>query len=143
MRKSLNRLLFCTSFRTQQGATGIPTADKGEISEANQFVELAPIMSAHKIVVVDSEKSPKVCSTNWREDVILKKNLQVLDRSQRAVVNRIMVDQKILKRRFQIKVNRSKMSYARATSNVEMQKKLRDETTFVLNTNVGMYNCIY
>ena len=95
-------------------------------------------MSSHnKIVVVESEKSPKVFSTNWKEDLALKRNLQVLDRDENSIVNRITVDQKILLKRFQTKLGRSKMSYARATGNMELQKRLRDRTTFVLNTNIG------
>ena len=94
-------------------------------------------MSNLRVQVVESEKSPEVLQANWREQVILSRNLQVINRSRNTVVNRITVDQKIMNKRFQKKLQQSKTAYAKITGNKNLEISLRQKHTFVLNTNLG------
>ena len=97
------------------------------------------IMSSNnrKVQVVESEKSATVISANWMLDVILARKQQELSRCERVVVNRITVDQKLAYKKFQTKINRTQLSYARATGNRALANDIMERTTFVLNTNVG------
>ena len=45
-----------------------------------------------------AERSPTVISANLKEDILLEKQLHVLNRSERSVVHRIKVDQKVMYR---------------------------------------------
>ena len=53
----------------------------------------------HKIEVKESEKTPKVLMNNWSLDVLLDKEMGRLGKSQRTVVNRCTMEQKILHKR--------------------------------------------
>ena len=45
-----------------------------------------------------AERSPAVFSANLKEDILLEKQVHVLNRSERSVVHRIKVEQKVMYR---------------------------------------------
>ena len=60
-----------------------------------------------------AERSPAVISANLKEDMLMRKKVMVLDRSERSVVHQIKVDQKVLSKRFQSRLVRSQLTFAR------------------------------
>ena len=85
----------------------------------------------------NAEKSPSVHYANWKEDILLKKQLHVLDRSEKNVIHRIKIDQKVLFKRFQDKLYRSKLCEARMNGNKETERELRAKNLHGLNTDFG------
>ncbi len=92
----------------------------------------------HRIEVVDSEKSPKLLMTNFKEQMVLDKNIHMLDKSKKIVMNRIKIDQRVLYKRFQKKLNQSKLFHAQITGNKESEKELLRRNSLSLNTDVGV-----
>ncbi|XP_041359692.1 uncharacterized protein LOC121376003 [Gigantopelta aegis] len=82
-----------------------------------------------------SERSQVVYSANWKEDMLLGRQLQVLDRAQRRFVHRITIEQKVLYKRFQTKLHRSKLAYAQMWGNKDRVRALREKHMHGLNTN--------
>ena len=72
-----------------------------------------------------AEKSPVVHYANWKENIILNKKLNILNRSEKNVVHRIKIDQKVLFKRFQGKLHRSKLAQARAWGDKDSERQLR------------------
>ncbi|XP_061164802.1 uncharacterized protein LOC133173783 [Saccostrea echinata] len=85
----------------------------------------------------NAEKSPSVHYANWKEDILLKKQLHVLERSEKNVIHRIKIDQKVLFKRFQDKLYRSKLCEARLHGNKETERELRAKQLHGLNTDFG------
>ncbi|XP_071787444.1 uncharacterized protein [Asterias amurensis] len=83
------------------------------------------------------EKSQTVYSANWKLDTMLQKNLQMLDVSKHRVGHRISMDQRVVNKRFQIKLNRSKLTHARMTGNRELLRELIHRDNYTFNTSVG------
>ena len=83
------------------------------------------------------EKSPSVHYANWKEDILLQKQLHVLNRSEKSIVHRIKIDQKVLFKRFQDKLLRSKLSQARLWGDKEKERELRARNLQGLNTELG------
>ncbi|KAK3606397.1 hypothetical protein CHS0354_042042 [Potamilus streckersoni] len=82
-----------------------------------------------------AERSPVVYSANLKEDMLLKKKLHVLNRSEKGVIHRIKVEQKVIFRRFQNKLFRSKLSYAKLLGNKEEGRTLRHKSIGGLNSS--------
>ncbi|KAL3878589.1 hypothetical protein ACJMK2_030925 [Sinanodonta woodiana] len=82
-----------------------------------------------------AERSPVVYSANLKEDMLLRKKLQVLSRSERGVIHRIKVEQKVIFRRFQSKLFRSKLSYAKLLGNKDEERALRQKYIRGLNSS--------
>jgi len=83
-----------------------------------------------------AERSPAVISANLKEGMILNRKLVVLNRSERAVVHQIKVDQKVLYKRFQARITRSKLAHARLLGQRDVQRELRSKNLGDLNTNI-------
>ncbi|ELU11924.1 hypothetical protein CAPTEDRAFT_228597, partial [Capitella teleta] len=90
-----------------------------------------------KVQVVESEKSPKVVSSNWKEQVLLDRDIKVLQRSEHAVVNKIIIEQKILNKRFNKKIHCAKLAAARSSGDKVLESTLRAKNISVLNTDIG------
>lgn len=84
-----------------------------------------------------AERSPVVISANLKEDMLLQKKMVVLNRSERSVVHQIRVDQKVLYKRFQAKLIRSKLAQARLMGQRDIQKELRSKNLGGLNTDIA------
>ncbi|XP_062585566.1 uncharacterized protein LOC134247232 [Saccostrea cucullata] len=84
-----------------------------------------------------AEKSPSVHYANWKENILLKKQMHVLERSEKNVIHRIKIDQKVLFKRFQDKLYRSKLCEARLHGNKETERVLRAKHHHGLNTDFG------
>lgn len=93
--------------------------------------------SGKRIQVVESEKSLKIFKLNKLLDEVNAKNIYSIELCEKAVVNRVTIDQKIMYKKFQTKVNRTKLFHARATGNRAMANDILEKTTSVLNTNIG------
>ena len=87
--------------------------------------------------VVDSERSAGLWMTRKKDQAILNKNLQLLDKNEKTVVNRITVSQKVVHKRFQWKVYQTKLAHARIVSDRDLERSVRKTHTMALNTNVG------
>lgn len=85
----------------------------------------------------NAEKSPSVHYANWKETILLKKQMHVLERSEKNVIHRIKIDQKVLFKRFQDKLYRSKLCEARMHGNKEIERELRAKNLHGLNTDFG------
>lgn len=85
----------------------------------------------------NAEKSPSVHYANWKENILLKKQMHVLERSEKNVIHRIKIDQKVLFKRFQDKLYRSKLCEARMHGNKEVERELRAKNLHGLNTDFG------
>ncbi|WAR19018.1 hypothetical protein MAR_000856 [Mya arenaria] len=83
-----------------------------------------------------AERSPSVISANLKEGMLLRKKLIVLDRSERAIVHQIKVDQKVLYKRFQARLTRSRLAHARLLGQRDVQRELRSKNLGDLNTNI-------
>ncbi|XP_022099547.1 uncharacterized protein LOC110984059 [Acanthaster planci] len=83
------------------------------------------------------EKSQTVFSANWKLDAMLLKNLQMLDVSKHRVSHRISMDQRVVNKRFQTKLYRSKITHARMTNNRELLRELLHRDNYTFNTSVG------
>ncbi|XP_071502096.1 uncharacterized protein [Diadema antillarum] len=81
------------------------------------------------------EKSHMVHSVNWKLDAMLKKELGMLDTSKRRVEHRIAMDQVVAKKRFQVKLHRSKVFHARMKGDTEMLRKLITKDNYDFHTN--------
>ncbi|KAK3782748.1 hypothetical protein RRG08_037747 [Elysia crispata] len=75
---------------------------------------------------LDSERSPSVHYANWKETMLLERQLSTLSRTEKSLVHGITVDQKVAFRRFQSKLQRSKITNARMWSDKEAEIELRD-----------------
>lgn len=84
-----------------------------------------------------AERSPAVISANLKEDMLLQKKLVVLNRSERSVVHQLKVDQKVLYKRFQAKLIRSKLANARLMGQRDVMKELRASSLGGLNTDIA------
>ncbi|XP_076467558.1 uncharacterized protein LOC143298565 [Babylonia areolata] len=84
-----------------------------------------------------AERSPAVYFANLKADMLLQKQMQVLKRAERSLVHRIVIDQKILFRRFQAKLRRSKLARARLWGDKDTERQLRARDLHVMNTNCG------
>lgn len=84
-----------------------------------------------------AERSPTVYYANLKEDMLLKKKLHVLNRSEKSFVHRIRIDQKVLYKRFQNKLHRSKLAEARMWGNKELERELRAKNLHGLNSQNG------
>ncbi|CAC5377826.1 unnamed protein product [Mytilus coruscus] len=84
-----------------------------------------------------AERSLTVHYANYKEDIVLKKNLDILNRTEKNIVHRVQIDQKILYKRFQDKLHRSKLAYARMYGDKEKERELRAKNLRSLNINVG------
>ncbi|KAH3847967.1 uncharacterized protein LOC127873763 [Dreissena polymorpha] len=84
-----------------------------------------------------AERSPAVISANLKEDMLLQKKMVVLNRSERSVVHQIKVDQKVLYKRFQARLVRSKLAHARLLGQRELERELRARNLGGLNTNIA------
>lgn len=95
-------------------------------------------MAEHqKVQVVESEKSPKVLSSNWKEEVLLDRDMRILQRSEHAIISKITMEQKIMNKRFQKKIHRAKLMAARMSGDKVLESQLRARTISGLNTDVG------
>ncbi|XP_060066672.1 uncharacterized protein LOC132546956 [Ylistrum balloti] len=83
-----------------------------------------------------AEKSPAVHYANWKEDMLLLRQMHVLNRSERNVVHRIKIDQKVLYKRFQGKLHRSQLTKARLTGDKDLERKLRASKFHGLNVDI-------
>ncbi|XP_038054966.1 uncharacterized protein LOC119727176 [Patiria miniata] len=83
------------------------------------------------------EKSQTVFSANWKLDAMLLKNLQMLDVSKHRVGHRISMDQRVVNKRFQTKLYRSKITHARMTNNRDLLRELIHRDNYTFNTSVG------
>ncbi|XP_033742642.1 uncharacterized protein LOC117329054 [Pecten maximus] len=83
-----------------------------------------------------AEKSPTVHYANWKEDMLLLRQLHVLNRSERNVVHRIKIDQKVLFKRFQGKLHRSQLTKARLTGDKDLERQLRASKFHGLNVDI-------
>ena len=81
------------------------------------------------------EKSHTVYSANWKLDALLEKELHMLDTSKHRVEHRISMDQVVAKKRFQVKLHRSKVFHARMKGDKEMLKKLITKDNYDFHTN--------
>lgn len=88
-------------------------------------------------VAEGAERSLTVHYANYKEDIILKKNMDILNRTEKNIVHRVKIDQKILYKRFQEKLHRSKLAYARMYGDKEKERELRAKNLRSLNINVG------
>lgn len=79
--------------------------------------------------------SNKVNSANWQEEVMLQKKLTSLNRTEKSVVHKIVMDQKVLYKQFQTKLLRSRIFYARLMGDKETEQELRNKTSHGLNTD--------
>lgn len=84
-----------------------------------------------------AERSLTVHYANYKEDIVLKKNLDILNRTEKNIVHSVQIDQKILYKRFQDKLHRSKLAYARMYGDKEKERELRAKNLRSLNINVG------
>ncbi|XP_076071768.1 uncharacterized protein LOC143043255 [Mytilus galloprovincialis] len=84
-----------------------------------------------------AERSLAVHYANYKEDIVLKKNLDILNRTEKNIVHSVQIDQKILYKRFQDKLHRSKLAYARMYGDKEKERELRAKNLRSLNINVG------
>lgn len=84
------------------------------------------------------EKSQTVHSANWKLDAMLKREKQMLDISKRRVEHRITMDKQVVRKRFHIKLHRSRLHHARMTGNTEMLQKLLAQGSF--DNNYGAAN---
>lgn len=82
-----------------------------------------------------AEKSPTVHYANWKEDMLLAKQLHVLNRSEKNFVHGIKIDQKVLYKRFQDKLHRSQLTEARMNGDKELERELRDSKFHGLNVD--------
>ncbi|XP_069131242.1 uncharacterized protein [Argopecten irradians] len=83
-----------------------------------------------------AEKSPAVHYANWKEDMLLLKQMHVLNRSERNVVHRIKIDQKVLFKRFQGKLHRSQLTKARLNGDKDLERELRASKFHGLNVDI-------
>ena len=83
-----------------------------------------------------AERSPAVISANLKEDMLLHKKMVVLNRSEHSMVHQIQVDQKVLYKRFQAKLIRSRLANARLLGQRELQRELRAKNLGGLNTDI-------
>lgn len=84
-----------------------------------------------------AERSLSVHYANYKEDIVLKKNLDILNRTEKNIVHRVKIDQKITYKRFQEKLHRSKLAYARMYGDKEKERELRAKNLRSLNINIG------
>ncbi|XP_071950963.1 uncharacterized protein [Antedon mediterranea] len=83
------------------------------------------------------EKSQAVYSANWKLDTLLGKRLSMLDTSKRRVSHSITIDQRIVNKRFQLKLHQSKVYNARMTGNRDLLRQLTHRDNFSsFNTSV-------
>nr|KAG5696275.1 hypothetical protein BaRGS_019977 [Batillaria attramentaria] len=66
-----------------------------------------------------------------------RRQLHVIKRAESALVHSITIDQKILFRRFQAKLRRSKIARARLWGDKDAERELRARDLHVMNTNCG------
>ena len=86
---------------------------------------------------LESEKSNKLQWANMKEETLLVKQVNILERSKRVVVNTIKMEQKMLYRRFENKINQSRLAYAKLVGNREDQKDLfRNKRHPAFNTDI-------
>ncbi|XP_074651813.1 uncharacterized protein LOC141906422 [Tubulanus polymorphus] len=95
-------------------------------------------MSVTTIKVTDSEKSPAIYSTNWKEQVLLKRRLADIERTKMTVAQRITLDQRIMYKRFQQKRFHSELTHARVMGDKESERSLRENSAYNFNTNCGI-----
>ncbi|XP_046573500.1 uncharacterized protein LOC124281610 [Haliotis rubra] len=97
----------------------------------------SPPQEASNRAPENSERSPNVQSANWKEHMLLQKKLHILNRSEKGLVHRIAIDQKVMFRRFQMKLHRSKLGYAQMMEDKARVRELRALHLHGLNTNCG------
>ena len=93
---------------------------------------------SHKIAVHESEHSPAVFIANYKAGVMLKKQIQALNKTERTVCNRIKVDQKVLNNRFQKQVFITKLRNARIKQDKDLEREIFEKHNRHLNTNIGV-----
>ena len=89
----------------------------------------------------ESEKSAAVHSSNWREEVMLRRTLEEIHRIKASISNDIWMEQRVFYKRFQEKITRSQIAYARAIGNKELERQLREKhhaNSHGFNTACGM-----
>ncbi|KAK7097677.1 serine/threonine-protein kinase PRP4 homolog [Littorina saxatilis] len=84
-----------------------------------------------------AERSQAVYFANLKEDMLLHKELHVLKRAENSLVHRIAIDQKIMFRRFQAKLRRSKIALARLWGDKDSERELRARDLHVMNSSCG------
>ncbi|XP_046363191.2 uncharacterized protein LOC124139854 [Haliotis rufescens] len=97
----------------------------------------SPPQDASNRAPENAERSPNVQSANWKEHMLLQKRLHILNRSEKGLVHRIAIDQKVMFRRFQMKLHRSKLGYAQMMGDKDRVRELRALHLHGLNTNCG------
>ena len=87
--------------------------------------------------VKEVEKSPKLQMINYKEQMLLEKQLQLIDKSKQIVKTGIKADQKVTYKRFQHKLRQSQLSHARLNGDKAREKELLKRSSFIFNTNSG------
>ncbi|XP_013402341.1 uncharacterized protein LOC106167973 [Lingula anatina] len=72
-----------------------------------------------------SERSPQVQSANWKEETGLQKTLQLLNKTEKNVVNQIATEQRVIHKRFLRQLSLSRLAYARMMGDREQERALR------------------
>ena len=76
-------------------------------NESSKMIHFASYIDRQKSGPGSSEKSQKVHSANWKEEIQLKKELDCLNKQEQQRVSRISSDQRLVVHRFQRKLSTS------------------------------------
>lgn len=89
--------------------------------------------------LVESERSPAMVMSAWKQKQMLQKEHKMLDNQCDLVVGRITLNQRIAFKRFKHKLQCSKLAHAKIMGDKEAVKEIRASArTEVLNTNFGL-----
>ena len=85
---------------------------------------------------LESEKSPKIQWENLKEQSLLVKKVNLLERSKQVLCNNIKVEQKMIHKRFEDKIYQSRITYAKLIGSRDLQRELRKKKHHNLNTDI-------
>ncbi len=93
------------------------------------------------VKVLESERSTAMVLSKWKQDLMLSKNLKLLDSSMQLVVNRITLNQRLMLKQFKRKSRQADLRFAYIMGDKDKQAELRGGDDILLggrlNTNVN------
>ena len=99
--------------------------------------ELSVRMS-RRVPLVESEKSRVVVGRHWKQNTVLRKELQVLDRAKQTVGQRITLNQRVTYKQHKERVYQAKLTLAKILGDKEAERETRARAqAYKFNTNFG------
>ena len=89
--------------------------------------------------MMESERTPGMVGRLWKRQVMLQKEVKMIDKAKTSVSNNISRDQRFVFKRFKKKLSQSKINHARMCGDVDTERDLRKASmSGGFNTNCGL-----